>query len=164
MPTALHDFTCPACGSTARDFPVPMRLGARCYRPICGCGTLMTWIPQVGRMDALEPFQRFTTSVLQPDGSHKEVLIDSLSAMRRVERETEIAERNGEGQRMIWRDYSQDRSNRDVHTCGPDPATVAREEVATARARLSATRHGARAPEVTLGAGVTEATVSALGE
>lgn len=42
--------------------------------------------------------------------------VDSLHAMRQIERQTEQMHRNGEGQPLVWRDYSQNRSNFDSHT------------------------------------------------
>ena len=50
------------------------------------------------------------------------VEINSLQTIRRLERESEQAARNGEGRPMVWRDFSQDRSNTDVHTLGKDPS------------------------------------------
>ncbi len=86
------------------------------------CGVRLSWIPQVGRMDALEPFQKFTAHVRQPDGTEKPVEIGSLSQMRRIEHLSEQRAKDGEGQQMVWRDYSNDRSNRERHTIMADPA------------------------------------------
>lgn len=166
---ALHDFDCTACGSLLEDYYVPITQRATEAEPLCPtCGARMRWVPAVGRMEAgAGPggFTPFTTQVLQPDGTHKPVTVSTLSDIRRLERETERAQRNGEGQQMIWRDYSQDRSNTHVHTMGEDPATKLRHELSgqKVRARLSVTRHGETAPQLALGAGVTESTTSALG-
>ena len=46
----------------------------------------------------------------------KATTVGSLHQMRQIERETEQQARNGEGQRLVWRDYSQNSSNKDVHT------------------------------------------------
>lgn len=130
----------------------------------------MTWSPQVGRMDAGSgsTFIAFDTEVLQPDGSHKTVHIGSLRDLRRVERETEQAQRNGEGQQLVWREWSQDKSNADVHSFIPkDPGQIAREELAAmqaeAKSRGSVSRlrvTEASVPE--LGPGVTDESASPL--
>lgn len=164
---ALHDYACPSCGQSRIDYYVPITQRAMTAAPLClVCQTPTNWIPQVGRIDAGSGagFLAFDTQVLQPDGSHASVHINSLADLRRVERETEQRQRNGEGQAMIWRDYSNDRSNRDVHTMGKDPATLAQEalDAQPKRARLSVTRHGSTPPILALGAGVSEPTMSAL--
>ena len=103
---ARRDFACPTCRHREETF-LP-------YGTIPTCPTCVTpleWVPQIGRMDALEPFQEFTTYV-----GEKPVVVDSLRKLRQIERDTEQMARNGEGQQMIWRDYSQDRSNSDAHT------------------------------------------------
>ena len=46
----------------------------------------------------------------------QERLVESLSALRQIERESEQRHRNGEGAPLVWRDYSNDRSNFDRHT------------------------------------------------
>jgi hypothetical protein len=109
---ALHDYRCLSCDVITRDHDVPMAIGARRGAPDCPvCLSPMDWIPQIGRIDALEPFQEFQIDV---DG--QSVKVESLRQLRRIERDQEHKARNGEGSPLIWRDYSQDRSNRDVHT------------------------------------------------
>ena len=110
---ALHDYSCTGCGHVERDVNVPIQIGAQKGAPICpGChGCRMAWIPQVGRIDALESFQEFT--VEGPRGDP--IRIDSLRKLRSVEHLSEQAERNGEGTKLVWRDYSQDASNKDRH-------------------------------------------------
>jgi hypothetical protein len=69
-------------------------------------------------------FAKFTTQVedtASPNG-FREVTVGSLADIRREERESEQRERNGEGRRLVWRDYSQDPSNGDRHTLGADPS------------------------------------------
>ncbi len=112
---ALHDFECPACGHLLRDYNVPIALGAVKGAPMCP-GTWhdevrMDWIPQIGRVDALGPMQEFEIY----DGRGQRVVVESLRQMRRIERESEQHARNGEGQRMAWRAYSNDDSNRHDH-------------------------------------------------
>lgn len=90
-------------------------------RPTC-CGQPMANHPPVVAVDAYEPFQKFSTTVEDGRGGQRVEQITSLASLRRVERESAQRHRNGEGRPMVWRDYSQDRSNRDVHTLGPDPS------------------------------------------
>lgn len=124
----------------------------------------MQWIPQIGMMDAREPFQRFSANIRQRDGSYQVVEIDSLTKMRRIERETEQAARNGEGEALRFRMWNNDASNGDANTFGPDPG-VAPSAAAKHRFGL---QHGTKPisdpDSVVLGDGVTDANVSALAE
>jgi hypothetical protein len=122
---ALHDYQCPACGYLREDVNVPIAIGATNGAPTCptciepGSGGLarrMAWIPQVGRMDAYEPFQEFQVF----DGQGRSVTVESMAQMRRIERESEQQARNGEGQQMVWRAYSNDDSNRHDHVFTKD--------------------------------------------
>lgn len=121
---ALHDFCCPHCGFIERDVDVPSAVGARAhviYCPSCveyrddkaGLRPVyhaMDWLPQIGRMSAGHgpTFTAFETY----DGRNRKVRVESIADLRRIERESEAMARNGEGQIMVWRDYSNDRSNR----------------------------------------------------
>lgn len=112
---ALHDYECPACGHVLTDHNVPIAIGAMKGSPPCPMHedpyVVMHWIPQVGRMDAYEPFQEYRVH----DGTGKEVLVESMSQMRKIERESEQQARNGEGQQMAWRAYSNDVSQTHDH-------------------------------------------------
>jgi len=112
---ALHDFRCASCGYILRDHNVPIALGARRGAPSCPCSlsTTMDWVPQLGSFDA---FTAFTADV---NGTPTQ--IDSLHTLRAVERETERKFRDGIGQPLVWRDLSQNSSNRDVNSFGPSP-------------------------------------------
>lgn len=155
---ALHDFWCQVCGEVLLDVNVPIDIGAMKGAPL-HCDRPAAWIPQVGRMDAYEPFQRFEAR----DGQNTRVTIDSLAKLRQVERESEQQYRNGEGQPLVWRHYSNDRSNRDVHALhptwhggeAPDPAFVKKHG-----AQLRKGTGVAEAAEY--GPGVSDATPSAL--
>ena len=156
---SLHDFVCPSCGMAYTDVDIPIAVGAQAGAPYCGdCQIRTDWIPKVGRMDALEPFQTFTAF----DGQNNPVVIDSLHTLRKVERASEQQARNGEGQPLVWRAYSQDRSNREVNTLGayggeaPSPAAK--------RKFGSSLQKSVGEPEVTLGPGVTESSTGGLGE
>lgn len=165
----LHDYVCRTCQIVQADVYRSIDQGAQGTPPVCPrCDQPMRWIPQVGRMDAGSgsSFTAFDTDVLQPDGSHRTVHIDSLRKLRQVERETEIAARNGEGQPLRWRDYSQDRSNADVNLFGPDPAQQARAELETLRQAVGARGRTARTTvdptAITTGPGVPAQGVSPL--
>lgn len=129
---ALHDFRCPACGDVYPDVDVPIALGARaanlrCPNPVhTAPHPRLEWIPQIGRMDfgpsAGAGFKAFTIQDRDARGRVITREIDSLHTLRKVERESEQRARNGEGQPLVWRDYSQARSNRDQHTLAKDPA------------------------------------------
>ena len=115
----LHDYVCYVCSVRVNDVYRSVEDGAVKTPVLCPrCQQRMVWIPQVGRMDALEPFQRFETT----DGRGQPVVIDSLHKLRRIERESEQQQRNGEGQQQVWRQYSQDPSQRHDHTLMKDPS------------------------------------------
>jgi hypothetical protein len=69
-------------------------------------------------------FAKFTLPVEDPGSptGFREETVGSLTDIRRLERESEQREANGEGRRMVWRDYSQDHSNKHTHTLAPDPS------------------------------------------
>lgn len=134
---SLHDYSCGECGYVLRDFRVPTGMRATEFAPICPKhqyplgGTRMDWIPQARfslfhDSDSQGPgsFAKFTLPVEDPSapGGFRQETVGSLQDIRRLERESEQAERNGEGRRMVWRSYSQDDSNGDVHTLGADPS------------------------------------------
>lgn len=155
---ALHDFFCQTCGRVLVDIDVPIALGALAGAPD-HCGRKTAWIPQVGRMDAKEPFQRFETT----DGRGQPVVIDSLHKLRQVERESEVAFRNGEGQPMIFRRWSQDTSNQDRHTLSPDGSYDGGEQpTPDAVRRFGKALRSAVEPELPFGPGVTEQNATAL--
>lgn len=161
---ALHDYFCSPCQRVLRDYNVAIAIGAAAGAPACTtCGSPMRWIPQVGRMDLRsdgdsESFRKFTTT----DGRGNRVEIDSLATLRRVERESEVAFRNGEGQPMVWRQYAQDASNRDQHTLhrildgGEHPTNEAKHRFG------SSLQKSASEPDAAFGPGVTEQNASAL--
>ena len=124
---ARHDFRCGDCGYLWRDVVIPTSLGAQAGAPDCPrceVSVRMDWIPAIGRMSLFGEFEKFTTQIEDPaaPSGYREVAVSTLADIRRIERESEQAERNGEGRKMVWRDYSQDHSNQQVHTLGTDPS------------------------------------------
>lgn len=115
-----HDFQCPGCGLIEEHY-VPCSLRATqavIYHEPCEC--LMEWIPAIGRMDfgpaGGAGFKAFTIEEVDQRGVAQRIEVDSVHKLRRLERESEVRARNGEGRPLVWRDYAQDRSNADVHT------------------------------------------------
>lgn len=108
--------------------------------PRCHAKTL--WIPQVGRMDAGggSTFTPFTFQELQRDGTHRERTVDSVHTLRMIERDSEQHARNGEGERVAFRAWSQEDSNREVNCFGPDPSVAARAELAATKEKLASRR------------------------
>jgi len=154
---ALHDFWCQVCGEVLVDVNVPIALGARLGAPT-HCGRPAAWIPQVGRMDAYEPFQEFTAR----DGQNREVVVDSLSKLRKIERESEQDSRDGRGQPIVWRRYSQDRSNLHTHSLAPGWTGGAQPDPAFVKKHAAAIRRSTDVADTDYGPGVSDATPSAL--
>ncbi len=103
-------------------------------------------------------FHAFDTT----DGRGQPVHIDSLQKLRRIEREAEVAFRNGEGQPMVWRRYAQDPSNRDQPTLSKS-YDGSEQPTAAAKRKFGATlRKSAEAPDGTYGPGVSDENASAL--
>lgn len=123
------------------------------------CGTRLTWVPAAPAVDAREPFQQFDVQVLQPDGTHRRTTIHSLHQLRQIERDCETRHANGEGQRMVFRAWAQDRGNLGVSALGEAPS--ARPDPAWVRKHGRAIRSAVE-PDVTFGPGVDPAAVSAL--
>lgn len=85
-------------------------LHARIPCPLCDEWTFLEWIPQIGRISASHG-PTFTAFECY-DGMNRKVRVESIADLRRIERESEQQARNGEGQIMVWRDYSNDRTNK----------------------------------------------------
>lgn len=154
---ALHDFWCQTCGQVLVDVNVPIDLGAIKGAPL-HCGQPAAWIPQVGRMDAYEPFQEFECR----DGQNNPVLVDSLAKLRKIERESEQQYRDGEGQPLVWRRYSNDRSNQDVHALHPKWTGGEAPDPAFVKKHGAELRRTASEPDVDYGPGIDDSTPSAL--
>ncbi len=132
---ARHDFMCGDCGYLWRDVAIPISLGAQAGAPDCPrceVSVRMAWIPAMRislfsdspSQSTAGNFSKFTLPVEDPGSptGYRDVTVASLADIRQLERESEQAERNGEGRKMVWRDYSQDHSNQQVHTLGTDPS------------------------------------------
>jgi len=156
---ALHDFWCRRCGQVLVDVNVPIAVGAKAGAPE-HCGAPAAWIPQVGRMDASSGpgFTAFTTR----DGQNREVVVDSLHKLRQVERQSEQQYANGEGQPLVWRRYSNDRSNRDRHSLHPTWTGGEAPDPAFVRKHGAAIKRDVAAADAEYGPGVSDASPCAL--
>lgn len=142
-----NDFLCERCGHYAEYW------ATRATAPT-HCGQTMTWAPsRAPAVDAKEPFHQFEVDV-----NGQRTRIGSLHDIRKVERQAEQQARNGEGQPMVWRDYSNDRSNFDRHTLaqhmtrsmdtqegyrgGVSAVGADRSKIATARGDAVTAKHG----------------------
>lgn len=135
--------------------------GATRFAPSCpDCGDPMEWIPQL-RIDVGgvkgAAFHAFDVDV---DG--RRTVIDSLHTLRRVERESEQRYRNGEGEPLRFRAWSQDRTNRDVGSFGTagkigDQVYDSGTPPVQKSAKVSVRRHGQAKPRVALGPGMRRA-------
>ena len=125
---ARADYRCPGCG-TIIEHTFDMRVGAIQSAPWhepCQC--YFEVIP-FARFDIKTDggtnrggFQKFTVhrQVMTKEGpQQEEVVIDSLHTLRRIERESEQAHRNGEGEKLAFRAYSNEPTNKDVGLFGP---------------------------------------------
>lgn len=138
MSTARHDFQCPLCAGLLLDHVGATPVTDPSRNPKCPYhiwpfgGVRMDWIPQAkfsGFSDGQSSGGRADPTKVtipvedpgSPTGFRMET-ISSLADIRRLERESGQRERNGEGRQMVWRDYSQDSTHRDVHTLGADPS------------------------------------------
>lgn len=110
-PPAEKDEFCSACGDM-------IRVG---MWPFCdGTSGKHVWTSE------RHIFKPFVTEV-----GGKQVVIDSIQAAARVERETMQRYRNGEGAPMVFRAFHQDKSNFDVNALGPNPQKKPREGFST---------------------------------
>jgi hypothetical protein len=156
---ALHDFWCQVCGQVLVDIDVPITLGAIQGAPL-HCDQKTRWLPQVGRMDAgngpgFQAFEAF-------DGQNRRVTVDSLRKLRALERESEADARNGRGQPIVWRRYSNDRSNHDQHTLAPGWTGGEQPDAAFVKKHGAAIRRSAEVADTEYGPGITDDTPSAL--
>jgi hypothetical protein len=152
---ALHDFWCQVCGQVLVDVNVPIAIGARSGAPL-HCDRQTSWIPQVGRMDGANGpgFQAFEAH----DGQNRPVLVDSLKKMRDIERQSEIDARNGEGQQINWRRWSNDRSNVHSHSLAPGWTGGAQPDPSFVRKHGASIRKTADDPNLEYGPGVSDDT------
>lgn len=156
---ARHDFFCQECGQVLVDINIPIAIGAAAGAPL-HCGKPTHWIAQVGRMDASSGpgFTAFETR----DAHNNLVKVDSLKKLRDIERESEQAYRNGEGQPLVFRRWANDNSNKDVHTLHPDWHGGATPDPAYVKKHAAQIRRDAEVANTEYGPGISDDTPSAL--
>lgn len=154
-----HDFRCDRCGQILVDIYVPVAVGATAGAPL-HCGTKTSWIaaaPAVhyGSVKTCA-FKAFDTT----DGYGQPVHIDSLQKLRKIEKDSEQAFRNGEGQPLVFRAWANTKGNKldsALHKTwdgGEHPTPEAKHRFG------STLQKGATDPG--FGPGVSEANASAL--
>lgn len=159
----LHDFWCQVCGVLQPDVYRSVEEGALSRPPIC-CGQPTSWIPQTTAMDVGgvkgAGFKSFTTY----DGQNRKVTVNNLRDLRRLESESEKQARDGVGQPLRFRRWSQGDSNGDVNTFA-DQFKGGEQPTAAAKKKFGSTlRKSAEAPEAGYGPGVNDSNASALPE
>jgi hypothetical protein len=151
------DYRCIGCGEIVRDHVFRMSVGAAADAPSCPtCDVLMSHIPAIGSMDVGgvkgASFKRFDVDV---DGQRTS--IDSLHTLRRIERESEQRYRNGEGEPLRFRGFSQDASNKDVGSFGTEGTigaqTYSSGQAPRKKSNIATTRHGQERPKVRVAKG-----------
>jgi hypothetical protein len=158
-----HDYRCAGCQHTLREVYRSVHVGAQADPPRCTfCGQPMIWIVPVVANDLRSDsddarFKKFTVY----DGDTP-VVIDSLSKLRQVERDTEQKARNGEGQQLVFRGYANNHSNMAVNTFGDGPAEKPSAAGKAKYGLQSGTIKTTEAPDTTFGPGVSESNCSAL--
>lgn len=129
----LHDYRCPACGAVLTDQYRSVTEGAKAHPPWCFndvahpiAAVCMEPIPGF-RLGLFKEFEKTTIPVEDPGSptGFRQETITTLADIRRLEAQSEQRERNGEGRRMVWRDFSQDPSNQHTHTLMADPSIAA---------------------------------------
>lgn len=166
MSLAHHDYRCPDCGHTLADVLVEITLGAIAGAPPCpacsqiGHDVTMDWVPQIGRMDAgsgpgFDAFETF-------DGKNRKVKVESLHQLRQIERESEQLYKNGEGQPIVFRAFSNDPTNKDRSALHPN-FNGGEQPTEAAKKKFGATLQKAvEEPEADFGPAVNESNASAL--
>ena len=161
----LHDYRCPVDGTILKDQWRTVAEGSESRLPLCkaclcaGSTQYMRPIPNVGHMDAKEPFQRFETF----DGQNKRVVIDSLKKLRQVEKESEQQFKDGTGQPIVFRAYSNDKSNKDQSALHPNFAG-GEQPTEEAKRRFGSEIRTTTEDAGEYGPGVNESNTSALGD
>lgn len=158
----LHDYQCGEDGTVLADQYRSADEGASAHPPSCPtCGQAMAWLPQARFDLRSDSGTSAIPKFVVRDGRNALVEIDSLHKLRQVERDSEQAARDGEGQQMVFRAYANTRGNRLDGTLDP-PSPV----LDPAAKRKFGLRGGARAlagkPDRSYGPGVSDANASAL--
>lgn len=168
---ARADYRCPGCG-TIIEHAFDMTVGAiqsAPYHQSCEC--YFEWIP-FARFDLKSDgegdkggFQKFTVHRQVPTAEglvQVEETIDSLHKLRQIEKDSEQRYRDGEGEPLRFRAYSNEPTNKDVGLFG---AFTPEDSVLKKSGRVSVkaiTPADGSEPDVVTGPGVVGSGVTAL--
>lgn len=165
---ARADYRCPGCG-TVVEHVYPMAVGAVASAPWHDpCQCYFEWIPFArfdlkGDGEGDRGFQKFTVHRQVPtkDGMVQvEETIDSLHKLRQIERDSEQRYRDGEGEPLRFRAYSQEPTNQDVGLFGPfipEESKLKKSGRVTVKAITPPDAAEGGQPEVTTGPGMSGA-------
>lgn len=160
----LHDFWCAQCGQLHADVYVPVDTRASDASLACpGCSQRLIWVPAAPAVHygsvKTAAFKAFDTT----DGRGNPVHIDSLRKLRQVEKQSEQDFRNGEGQPLVFRAWSQTKGNK-IDSALHKSLDGSEQPTAAAKHKFGSTlRKSAEAPDRSYGPGVSDANASALG-
>jgi len=141
---AYRDWECEAC-----DLVVE-RLTEYRVIPLCPtCRGPMTWLPTISRAFSIDSFR--APLVLPVLGG---VEVTSLRQVRELERMSERAARNGEGEQYVARAWAQEPGNLSVSTLPVPTQRAPKTRDAKGREKVGVRVH-ADEPSVTLGPGLT---------
>ena len=157
----LHDYFCGVCGLLTPNVYRPVTEGATAHPPL-HCDRPMAWVPAAPALHYGDVKGAAFTSFDTTDGRGQPVHIDSVRKLRQIERESEVHARNGEGQRMVFRRWAQDPSNRDQPTLSPSYAGGEQPSKEAAHRFGSTLRKSATEPDHQFGPTVNESNASAL--
>jgi hypothetical protein len=164
------DFKCPRCHYVAENVEFPMAIGARASAPRCpAClDVKMAWIPSArfsirGDGDGGgrgKENQAFTVhrQLMTKDGMQQvEERVAGIADIRRIERESEQRFKDGEGEPLRFRAFSQDTSNRDQGSFGKEGVIggVAYDSghAPVKKKNIGVKRHGTEKPKVKVARG-----------
>jgi len=168
---ATSYYRCVICRSVELITYPAAYVGTPDWPPCClVCGGALEFAPQPGdfAMDARSDggtgkgFQKFSVDV---DG--RPVEIDSLHKLRTIERESEQRYRNGEGEPLRFRAWTQEASNMGVSAFG-DRGKIGDQVYDsgtphTKSEKVSVRRHGEKKPSIPLGPGMRRAKTALKG-
>lgn len=163
---ALHDYGCAQCAFGLTDVFRTALQGARRDPPHCPhCHVPMQWIPQAGfdmktDGEGRKGMQKFRVhrQIQTRDGlQHIEETIDSVHKLRQLEKDSEQRYRDGEGEPMRFRGYSQNASNNDVGAFGTSGVIGERAydsgQPLKKSSKIGVARHGQDKPRVKVARG-----------
>lgn len=155
-----HDYFCDVCKTVLVDVYVPVAVGATKGAPL-HCGKPASWIAAAPALHYGDvkgaAFRSFDTT----DGYGNPVHIDSLAKLRKVEKESEQAFRNGEGQPMVFRAWSQQSNGNKLDSPLHKSMDGSEQPTAEAKRKFGSTLRKGET-DASFGPGVSEANASAL--